>query len=121
MDAQVRWENEAKSVVRCTFSDDWIWEDFYRLFEAIPCPGEQRLCMLIDLRSVTHIPSDAVLHLKRAAQMSAGITGMIIVIATETAIQTIYELFVTMYKPISPKFRLVSSDDEAYELLQMPS
>lgn len=121
MQAEVSWENSARTVLRFTYSGDWDWQVFYHVLEGEACPTGQTICALIDLRSVTHIPSDAILHLRGAAQFAESIAGTVIVIATSVPATTLYYLFTSMYRSVSAKFRLVASDEEAFAILQMPS
>ena len=120
MDVKIQWENASRTVLRYTLTGSWNWEQFYTIFEQqikIPAPCDHRLCILIDLRAVTYIPSDAILHLKRAAQMAQTLGGMIVVIATSVTTTTLYCLFVSMYKSAGAQFRLASTIEEAHALL----
>lgn len=121
MDVSVRWINRSRSVVQYTFSGAWAWDDFYAAFEqAEPCDPALNICVLIDLRGVIRLPSDAILNLKRAAHLAERATGVVILIATDVHAVTMYELFLTLYKPLHDKFRLVASEEEALAILQMP-
>ncbi len=121
MKADVRWENSARTVIRFTFSGDWDWQEFYRVFDlSDPCVPGQTTCALVDLRAVTRIPSDAILHLRGAAQLAESLGGTIVIIATSVPAATLYYLFVSMYRSASARFRLVASDPEAFAILQMP-
>jgi hypothetical protein len=121
MYAKARWVNKTRTVIQYTFSGGWSWDDFYAIFEqAGACESELNICALIDLRAVTNLPTDAILYLKRAARLAERPTGIIIVIATDAHAVTIYQLFVTIYKTLRDKFRLVASEDEAFAILQMP-
>jgi hypothetical protein len=121
MKADVSWENRSKTVIRVTFSGDWDWTEFYKVFDrGESCLPGQTTCALVDLRPVTRIPSDAILHLRGAAQIADRVGGLVIVIATSIPAATMFHLFVSMYRSASNKFRLVTSDEEAHAILQMP-
>jgi hypothetical protein len=121
MKAEVRWENAARTVIRYTFSDSWDWDDFYGAFgQQEACTPGSTTCALVDFRRVSHIPSDAILHLRGAAQLAENIAGVVIVIATSASALTTFHLFVSMYRSVSGKFRLAASDEEAFAILQMP-
>ncbi len=122
MKADVSWENSTKTVIRFTFSGDWEWGEFYNVFGRLElCPPGQTTCALVDLRAVSRIPSDAILHLRGAAQLAENIGGVVIVIATSVPASTMFHLFVSMYRSVNDKFRLVANDDEAFAILQIPS
>ena len=59
-------------------------------------------------------------HLRRAAQIVGATGGLIIVIATSVNAATTFRLFITIYRTIAHRFRLVESDRDAFEILQMP-
>ncbi|MBI1257606.1 MAG: hypothetical protein GC204_09060 [Chloroflexi bacterium] len=122
MNAEVKWENEAHSVLRCSFYGDWDWKVFYETVEQRLLFGEAHdPCLIVDVRGVTRIPIDVVLHLKRATQLARDIKGMIVLIATSTAVQTAYQVLMMVNRPLAEKLRLVASDEEAYAILQIPS
>jgi anti-anti-sigma regulatory factor len=121
MYGDVRWENNARTVIRFTFSGEWDWDEFYRVLDQRePCVPGQNTCALIDLRAVRSVPADAVQHLRRAAHMLGTTGGMIIVIATSVNAATTFRLFVTIYRSVAHRFRLVESDRDAFDILQMP-
>ncbi|HVU14803.1 MAG TPA: hypothetical protein VHD90_26185 [Phototrophicaceae bacterium] len=122
MDSELRWENNAHTVIRLSFRGDWNWTDFYAAIEQPDLANQDvTICLIVDLRAVNRIPSDAVLHLKRAAQLIEQVKGAVILIATSNAALTTYQLMITVYKPLAGKIQLVSTDQEAYALLQMPA
>ncbi len=118
MNVTIQWENAAKSVLRYTFEGVWDWHDFHAAFD------QQReefslsnLCIVIDLRKTLHFPSDAVLHLRRMAELANSISGIMIVIATSAPIVTIFQVFMVIYHSVSDKFHIASSDEEVYRIL----
>ena len=117
MKIAVNWDNAAKTMLRCTFSGDWEWDDFYSFIEKQTIKStdaDHGVCFLIDLRPVTHIPSDAILHLKRAAELASEVNGLIVLIASSVEVLTMYRMFVTSYRSVGHKFRLAASDEEAH-------
>jgi len=118
MNADVHWENDAHSVLRCTFSGEWDWKVFYATIEdRVIFEEAHDPCLLIDLRGVPRMPIDMVLHLKRAVQLTDEIKGMIVLIATSVGAATMYHMLMMVYKPLAGKMRLVTSEEEAYVLL----
>ena len=118
MKVEVCWENETHSVLRCTLSGDWDWAEFYRVIDQETLfrePGDP--CLIVDMRAVTHMPIDMVLHLKRAIQLISKLKGLVVLIATSVTASTAYHAMITLYKPIAEKIRLVSNDQEAYAVL----
>ena len=121
MNAASTWESRATALLRVTFSGAWDWKVFYQTFttelEKCGTASQRRVCILIDLRDVTGIPSDAVLHLRVGARMAEVVEGKIIVIAKSITAVTAYRLFVGMYQTAARKFTLAASDEEAYQIL----
>ncbi len=114
MNVTMDWENEARTVLRYTFAGDWDWDDF----SAVLVDHSQefaldQLCIVIDLRQTTHIPTDAILHLLPAANRAKQIGGKIVVIATSSIAVTTFRMFVTIYRSVGRKFYLAASDEEA--------
>ncbi len=118
MDVTVSWENEEKSVLRLTLAGVWDWNELYRVIELQQeqCDPNQ-LSVVIDMRQMSHIPSDSVLHLQRGAVVAKEVGGKIVIIATSTAAVTMFRLFVNIYRSVGDKLYLVSSDEEAAEIL----
>ncbi len=118
MNVTMNWENEAKTVLRYTFAGDWNWDDFYGvLVDHGQETALDQLCVVIDLRQTTRIPTDAILHLLPAANRAKEIGGRVIVIATSSAAVTMFRMFVTIYHAVGGKFQLVTSDEEATAVL----
>lgn len=118
MDVTISWESDAKSVLRYTFEGAWDWHDLYAAFELhIDLCHENKTCILIDLRQASNIPSDAVLHLQRAAEMVQSVPGKIVIIASSSPAVTMFRLFVTIYHSVGDKVSLASSNEEAYQIL----
>ena len=121
MHGSMRWENNARTVIRFTFSGEWDWDEFYRVLDQRePCAPGQTTCALIDLRAVRSVPADAVQHLRRVAHIVGATGGLIIVIATSVNAATTFRLFITIYRSVAHRFRLVESDRDAFDILQMP-
>ncbi|MEP7291127.1 MAG: hypothetical protein ABI835_05060 [Chloroflexota bacterium] len=120
MKVDIRWENEAKTVIRYSYSGEWSWDDFYAILnQRDPPPPDGQLSALVDLRQTTHLPGDAVLHLKSAAKMAEEIDGMVVIITSNTAMTTLFNIFVTIYKRVGKRFRVVNSEEEAYAILKI--
>ncbi len=118
MKAEVRWVNEARSVLYCSFSGEWDWKVFYETIEQPTLFNEPNSpCLVVDLRGIERMPIDAVLHLKRATQLVSKVEGMVVLIATSVTVVTMYQMLMMVYKPLAAKMRLVSSEAEAYAIL----
>lgn len=122
MNVERRWENEEQTVIRYTYSGDWNWEQFYGVLETGMQEDklDSRATVLVDFRGINKFPSDAILHLKRAAALAGETQVQVIVIANSAALITLYNLFVRVYSNIGKRFRIVRNDAEAYALLKIP-
>ncbi len=119
MDAEIHWEDEAKSAIRYTWSWDWNWDDFYRILERrdLDLGTDRNAHVIVDFRQTGNPPSDAILHLKRAAKMADETDKLIILITRSTTIVTLYNAFIAMYSSIGKRLRIVNTEQEAYALL----
>jgi len=119
MKAEICWENAEKSVIRYTFSGIWNWDDFYHILEQRDfLPLEHDVTVIVDFRAISLPPSDAILHLKRAAKMAEARSSLIILISNSATIATLFQAFVTMYKTVGKRLRIVNNDEEAYAVLR---
>lgn|GEM_PF-2805133 len=123
MKIDVRWENDARTVIRYTYSGNWDWDDFYNTLERSDKDVQQaeKFSVIVDFRDVTRFPSDAVLHLKRAATMVNEKHEQIILITNNSSLATLFNMFIKLYSRVGKRLRLVTSDEEAYALLKLPS
>lgn len=119
MKAEIRWENAEKSIIRYTFSGVWNWDDFYQILEQRDFfPLADNVDVIVDFRAISFAPSDAILHLKRAAKMAEGRNNTIVLISNSATIATLYQAFITMYKSLGKRLHIVNSDEEAYAVLE---
>ena len=122
MQVDIHWENESKTLLRIKCVGVWVWADMAAAiprWEAVNIHDEN-YCLIVDLRAITSLPSDAVLHLKDAAQLSLAVNGLIVVITTSSATSILFKMFVSMYRLVGGKFRSATSDAEAYAVLGLP-
>lgn len=119
MIVEIRWEDEARTLIRHTYSGVWDWDDFYTTLEQRP--DDLRIGggvpLIIDVRGIPSFPSDMILHLREAAKMAESTDDLIVVIANSSTLATLFHLFVRVYNRIGRRLRLVNSEEEAYALL----
>ena len=122
MNVEIRWEDEARTLIRHTYSGVWNWDDFYSVLEQRPADLKigGGIPMIVDVRGITSFPSDMILHLREAAKMAEITDDLIIVIANSSTLTTLFHLFVRVYNRIGRRLRLVNTEAEAYALLHMP-
>ncbi|HVU14802.1 MAG TPA: hypothetical protein VHD90_26180 [Phototrophicaceae bacterium] len=115
MNVDIHWENEAKTVVRINCSGLWNWQDMAAATTRwMETDGQgSNSGVLLDLRGVI-MPIDVVLHLKIATRDVHRVNGLIVVLASDAATTLVFKLFVSLYKAIGGKFRLVTSEAEAH-------
>jgi hypothetical protein len=122
MQIDIHWEDAARRIIRVNCSGAWLWSDMakaiqnWRATQPPSSPFEQN-CIIVDLRGITAMPTDAVLHLKDAATSSGNVNGKIVVIISSSAIAVLFKMFVTLYWKVGGKFQAASSVEEAYKLL----
>jgi anti-anti-sigma regulatory factor len=123
MNVTIHWEDDAKTVVRYTYSGNWNWDDFYRILEwrDEDLLHAEKFSVIVDFRDVTRFPSDAVLHLKRAATMVNEKHEQIILITNSSSLATLFNMFIKLYSRVGQRLRLVTRVEEAYAMLKLPS
>lgn len=119
MQWEVGWDNDSRTVVRYTYSGNWSWEDYYLAvaWRDPEFPAERKTYAIVDVRAVTRFPADAMLHFKKAAQISDSLYHLTIIIAKSQALIFSFNLFVSLYSNIGKRFRLVTSEKSAYALI----
>ena len=120
MDVTIGWQDEAKMILRLNCSGRWCWRDLDERMDQwlnLRSHLNSRFCILVDLRKVTDIPNDAILHLKPAVQFAQEEDVRVVVVAVSATAVTMFKLFVTMYKSTASKFQLASTEEEALALL----
>jgi hypothetical protein len=105
-----------------TFDGNWDWNQFYN---ALPPDqlfrGDEAFDVIFDIRNVTQLPMDAVLHLKPAIQLAERHEGKYVIVATGSSAQTLFLSVVSIYSAIAARCFLVSSMEEADTLLSKPN
>jgi anti-anti-sigma regulatory factor len=122
VNVDIRWENDAKTIIRHTYSGKWDWKDFYTALEhrSPDLQASTGVKTLIDLREVSHFPSDTILHLRDAAKQTKATDGLIVVISNNSALMTLFHVFIRVYSRIGKRLRLVTNEEAAYALLNPP-
>jgi hypothetical protein len=120
MDVSIQWQDETKRIVRLDCSGIWNWHDLDTqmdqwLIEHLAFMDGLRI--LVDVRKVTMIPNDLILHVKPAVQFAQEANARIVVVAASSAAITMFNLFVTVYKSVGQKFQLASNEEEALTIL----
>jgi hypothetical protein len=74
MSIAVEWENDAKTILRFTYEGRWSWEDFYAKIgegNEMIATVSHPVVSLVDMRKSSHIPPDAIEHIRRIIDISA--------------------------------------------------
>ena len=105
-----------------TFAGDWNWEQFYEALQPFQSHrGSTAFDVIVDVREVTQLPMDAVLHLKPAVQLAESHQGRYVVVANGSAAQTLFLTFISIYKSLAARCFLVRDMEEAHALLCKPN
>jgi hypothetical protein len=104
-----------------TFEGDWNWKQFYDALQPVQLlRGTGSADIVVDMRTISQLPMDAVLHLKPAVQMAERHDGKYVIIAKGSAAQTLFLSFTSIYSSLAARCFLVSSMEEADALLRKP-
>lgn len=112
---------QERGFLHYSFEGEWDWDVFYQSIERGRAFDKQHPAdVILDFQRVTKIAPDAVLHLKPAAHIAEGNNRRYIIVARNSAIQTIFMLFIRIYSNLATRFYLVNTLEDAYTLLLRP-
>lgn len=118
LNATIEWNH---GYLYYAFEGDWEWDTFYQSIErGRTFDRNDSTDVILDFRWVTNIAPDAVLHLKRAAQVAEQNNRRYIIVARSSSIQTIFMLFIRIYSNLATRFYLVNTLEDAYALVAHP-
>jgi hypothetical protein len=120
MGVQVQWDNIDKTIIRYDFKGIWTWNDFYaahKQAQELGATVPHHIDLILDMRAVSRLPGNALLHIKQYADKQPRNVGLAICITSDHFVQTIYSMDTPAHHRTEQSFRFAASLDEAYRLI----
>jgi hypothetical protein len=119
MGVQVKWADEAQTVLEYTFSDPWGWEDYYNSIDKaqqLMDGVSGKVTSIIDLSKSKGLPPGAMTHLRRVGRENPN-QGTVILVGMNLFIRTFANVLMRFYPKAAEKARLVATLEEAYTVI----
>lgn len=118
---EIGWDNEDKTVMRCTYQGQWTWQEFYvateqshQMMDTVDHPVD----ILVDMRASAQIPQGAVTQFRRIANTWHRNTGTIVAVTEARVAQMLYDIFATIFRHVASRYHVVRTMDEAYVAIE---
>jgi hypothetical protein len=114
------WDNEERTVIRHIYEGRWDWSDFYRALQESNSMMDEvsyKVGLIIDVESSSLVPSSAISRIGGFRGRSHRNTGMTALVGANLFVRLLYDLFQKVYGGMTADFVMVSSLDEAREVL----
>jgi hypothetical protein len=120
MPITVRWDNEAKTVIRYDFEGYWDWDEFRTAANeafAFTRSVQHRVDSISYFRAGSDLPSDALFQFNRIMKTAPENRGTTVIVGGSMFINNLVSIFSKIYKPLGQKLRLATTLNEARDLL----
>jgi hypothetical protein len=120
MPIQVYWEDTERTIVRYDFQGVWTWDDLYGVYYqaiAMETSVTHRVDIILDMRSGSRIPANALLHIKNLSEKQPSNVGLSIFVTSNAFIISMYNMAIKVYGKIAYYFRLVNTLDAAHAMI----
>lgn len=120
MPIRVYWEDAEQTIVRYDFEGRWTWDELYvAYYQAIAMENSvtHRVDIILDMRTSSFIPANALLHMKNFSEKQPPNVGLSIFVTTNAFIISLYNTAIKFYAKIAFYFRLVKTLDQAHTMI----
>lgn len=121
MSVTVRWEDEARQILRYTFYEDWDWAAYYTALvrgREMMATVEHWVCVLNDFTPTKHLPSAFFTYVPTIIETRPPNTGLAVFVSNHPFFRSAYATFARLYPHFARQYWLVSSEGEAQEALR---
>lgn len=121
MPIQLYWEDTEKTIVRYDFQGAWAWDDLYAVYyQAIEMETSvpHRVDIILDMRSGSRIPANALLHIKNLSEKQPPNVGLSIFVTSNAFVTSMYNMAIKVHRKIAFYFRLVNTLDDAHAMIE---
>jgi hypothetical protein len=120
MPVQVRWYDEAQTIVLYEIQGNWTWDELYpeytraiQMEKSVP----HRVDVLIDMRRSGRLPLNVLTHMKRFSDHQPYNIGLSIVITESQFVRALYQAGCKFYSGIGRYFAVAPSPEEALAMI----
>jgi hypothetical protein len=116
------WGNIEKSIVCCTFTSPWNWNEYYDMMDEVELmigTGNQIVDMILDLLHGQRLPDNAITHFRKIAELKFKDPkrGAIVMVANTTFMQVLIDTMIHVYPKESEIVHPVKNLDSAYAII----
>jgi hypothetical protein len=120
MSITVVWDDEAKTAIRHIYQGRWDWSDFYKALQeanAMMDTVNYKVGLIIDVQASGLIPSGAISRIGSLRGRAHRNSGMAALVGANMFVRMLYDIFQKAYRGMDANFVMVSSLNEAREVL----
>lgn len=123
MPIHVNWENPDQTVMTIRYERPWTWAEFHHALDTMDSwmrQTDQRIHLIIDMRTAGLPPAGALPNFRRAASMKHVNRGELVIIGNSMLLRSFANMTAQVYGHLfaSPDFTFVATPEEAHELLR---
>jgi hypothetical protein len=119
MGVEVKWGDEAQTVLEYSFTDPWRWDDFYLCSDQarqMLADVDGTITVIIDLCKSRGLPPGAMTHFRRLGRDDPQ-RSRVILVGMNSFIRTFSNILMRFYPKAAEKVRFVATLDEAYAVI----
>lgn len=121
MSIEVYWEDEEQTIVRYDFKGHWTWDEFYPVLEKaleMERAKPYRVDVILDMRKNEVVPANVLTHLKSIADHQPDNIGISVFVSENRFLLSLFSVGTRFYSRIGHYFRVVSSIEEAHQMIR---
>jgi hypothetical protein len=124
MPVHIIWEDDAKTIARCTGEGQWTWDEYHNALSQIVEDfklADQRVDLIIHrVQNASMPPGSPMPHFQRAMRIMPRNVGLVLLINTNTFARALVSMFSRIFTTQKhAKLVMVGSLDEAHQRIQL--
>jgi hypothetical protein len=115
-----RWENNEKTIISVQFANEWSWDEFAPIREAIlemQADIPHVVDYIADFCEVDDIPTGALAVGRSIHRSCTRNDGIMVLVGTSPMLRMLFQSFITAYPVNKNELVLVSTLDEAFQII----
>jgi hypothetical protein len=120
MSITVDWYNPEKTIIQYVLEGKWTWNEFYDVYHkaiAMENAVSHRVDVVVDIRQSAIPPTNVLLNMKYFADHQPPNIGLSLIVSASPLIRSLYDVALKFHRPIGECFRIVSTPEEAFDLI----
>src|SRR5438876_586578 len=116
----VIWDDVDRTIIRHIYQGRWDWSDFYKALQeanAMMDSVNYKVGLIIDVQASGLVPSGAISRIGGLRSKAHRNSGMAALVGTNMFVRMLYDIFQKAYRGMDANFVMVSTLDEAREVL----